>query len=307
MVTSPTLRHRTPTRDASPLIGRESRAGFVFAAPHAIGLALFTLIPILFSLVMSLYDWPLFGEIRWVGLANFARLAQDPLFGAALVNTLLFVVLYVPLNLIVSMGLAAWLTPKIRGRQIFRVIFFIPVVTPIVANVVVWRMIYQQNGLIDSTMQSLFGAHAPAFLDDPAWAMAAIVVMSVWQGFGYNMLIFSAALDAVPQSQLDAAAIDGANPWHIFWKIKLPLVSPSLFFATMMTLISSFQVFAQPFIMTSGGPGSSTVTVVQFIYAQGFQNQQLGLAAAGAWILFVLILGVTAVQFLGQKKWIHYE
>ncbi|MDT0471491.1 carbohydrate ABC transporter permease [Streptomyces griseoviridis] len=287
--------------------GRSEMAGIGFAAPHALGLALFTLLPIGIALFMSLHDWPMIGSPSWTGFANYSSLLNDPTFRTALVNTFLFVVLYVPLNLVVSLGMAAWLSPKIRHRQIFRVIFFLPTVTPIVANAVVWRMLYQPGGAIDATARSFFGITMPDFLADPHWAMIAIVVMSVWQGFGYNMIVFSSALDSVPESQLEAASLDGANAWTVFWRIKLPLISPSLFFATTMTLITSFQVFIQPYIMTRGGPGDSTVTLVQFIYNQGFTFQKLGLASAAAWVLFVIILGVTAVQFLGQKKWVHYE
>lgn len=287
--------------------GRRSAWGAAFAAPHALGLVVFTLLPIVASLVMSVMNWPMFGPRSWAGLSNYHRLLGDPIFRTVVRNTVLYVVLYVPLNLLVSLGLAAWLTPRIRHRHAFRVLFFIPTVTPLVASVVVWRMLYQPDGFIDSTLKATTGHHAPNFLLDPHWAMVAIVAMSVWQGFGYNMLVFSAALDAVPESQLDAAQMDGANAWQIFWRIKVPLISPSIFFATMMTLITAFQVFTQPFVLTKGGPGASTETLVQYIYTSGFQNQELGLAAAGAWVLFVIILGVTAVQLIGQKKWVHYE
>lgn len=295
----------TPQADAQ--LGRRTLWGPAFAAPHGVGLAIFTLLPIIVSLVISLFNWPLLGSPTFLGLGNYERLFSDPIFGQVVWNTVLFVVLYVPLNLAVSLGLAAWLTPRIKGRHIFRVIFFIPAITPVVANVVVWRMLYQPGGLIDGVAQSTIGIPAPNFLGDEKWAMIAIVVMSVWQGFGYNMLVFSAALDAVPENLTEAAAIDGANAWTIFWRIKLKLISPSIFFATMMTLITSFQVFAQPFILTKGGPGSATSTIVLYIYNQGFQFHQLGLASAAAWVLFVIILGVTAVQFLGQKKWVHYD
>ncbi|XAS67616.1 sugar ABC transporter permease [Micrococcaceae bacterium Sec5.7] len=288
-------------------VGRKTGWGGAFAAPHGAGLAIFTLLPIAVSLVISLFNWPLLGTPSFLGLDNYTKILTDPIFGQVVLNTVLFVVLYVPLNLVVSLGLAAWLTPRIKGRHIFRVIFFIPAITPVVANVVVWRLLYQQGGLIDGIMQTTTGVAAPNFLGDENWAMIAIVVMSVWQGFGYNMLIFSAALDAVPENLTEAAQIDGANAWTIFWKIKLAMISPSIFFATMMTLITSFQVFAQPFILTKGGPGSSTSTIVLYIYNQGFQFHQLGLASAAAWVLFVIILGVTAVQFLGQKKWVHYD
>ncbi|MDT0438285.1 MULTISPECIES: carbohydrate ABC transporter permease [Streptomyces] len=294
-------------RSGGPRRDRSGVWGVGFVAPHAVGLALFTLVPIGIALAMSLHDWPMIGTPSWTGFANYSSLFGDPTFRTALTNTVLFVVLYVPLNLVVSLGMAAWLSPKIRHRQIFRVIFFLPTVTPIVANAVVWRMLYQPGGAIDATARSFFGIEMPDFLADPHWAMIAIVVMSVWQGFGYNMIVFSSALDSVPESQLEAASLDGANAWTAFWRIKLPLISPSLFFATTMTLITAFQVFVQPYIMTRGGPGDSTVTLVQFIYNQGFTFQKLGLASAAAWILFVIILGVTAVQFLGQKKWVHYE
>lgn len=288
-------------------LGRRSWWGAAFAAPHSIGLVVFTAFPIFASLVVSFMNWPMLGERSWAGLSNYAQLFSDPIFRTVTLNTVLFVVLYVPLNLVVSLGLAAWLTPKIRHRHVFRVLFFIPTITPIVANVVVWRMLYQPGGAIDATLQSTVGVNAPNFLADDNWAMLAVVAMSVWQGFGYNMLIFSAALDSVPENQIEAAQLDGANAWQMFWRIKFPLISPSIFFATMMTLITSFQVFVQPFVLTKGGPGTATETLVQYIYNTGFQTQQLGLASAGAWVLFVIILGITAIQFLGQKRWVHYE
>jgi multiple sugar transport system permease protein len=288
-------------------VGRRSWWGAAFAAPHSLGLVVFTAFPIIASLVVSFMNWPTLGERSFAGLENYTKLLSDPVFRTVILNTVLFVVLYVPLNLVVSLGLAAWLTPRIAGRHVFRVLFFIPTITPIVANVVVWRMLYQPGGAIDASLQSTVGVHAPNFLADQHWAMLAIVTMSVWQGFGYNMLIFSAALDSVPENQIEAAELDGANAWHVFWAIKFPLISPSVFFATMMTLITSFQVFVQPFVLTKGGPGTATETLVQYIYNTGFQNQQLGLASAGAWVLFVIILGITAIQFLGQKRWVHYE
>jgi multiple sugar transport system permease protein len=288
-------------------VGRRSWWGAAFAAPHSLGLVVFTAFPIIASLVVSFMNWPTLGERSFAGLENYTKLLSDPVFRTVILNTVLFVVLYVPLNLVVSLGLAAWLTPRIAGRHVFRVLFFIPTITPIVANVVVWRMLYQPGGAIDASLQSTVGVHAPNFLADQHWAMLAIVTMSVWQGFGYNMLIFSAVLDSVPENQIEAAELDGANAWHVFWAIKFPLISPSVFFATMMTLITSFQVFVQPFVLTKGGPGTATETLVQYIYNTGFQNQQLGLASAGAWVLFVIILGITAIQFLGQKRWVHYE
>lgn len=290
-----------------PRLRRDGRAATLFAAPSMFGLTLFTLFPIVLSLVMAFFKWPAVGERTFTGLENFSTLFTDPVFLRTLFNTLLFVVLYLPLNLIVSVGLAVWISPRIKGRKALRVVFFLPVVTPMVANAIVWRMIYQPNGLIDGSLYAATGVHAPNFLGEQGWAMFAVVAMSVWQGFGYNMLVFSAALDAIPRDLLEAAQIDGAGPWRQFFRIMLPMISPALFFATTMTLITSFQVFTQPFLMTGGGPGIDTQTLMMFVFDKGFSIYQYGLASAGAWILFVLILGVTAVQFAGQRRWVNYD
>lgn len=289
-------------------LGRaEARRAWVFVGPSLAGLAIFTLFPTAMALGISLFDWPVFGERTFRGLGNYADLLDDPIFRRVILNTCLFVVLYVPLNVIVSLGLAVWLGPHIWGRQAFRVLFFIPVMTPMVANAMVWRLLFQPGGLLDTSSQSLFGVHAPNFLGSTAWAMPAIVTMSVWQGFGYNFLVFSAALDQVPHSQLESAQIDGASTFDRFRYITLPMITPSIFFATTMTLITSFQVFAQPFILTQGGPGVATQTLVMYIYDQGWQFLNMGLASAAGWVLFVNIMGITAIQFLGQKRWVHYD
>jgi multiple sugar transport system permease protein len=286
---------------------RDGRYAGVFLAPSLIGLALFTLFPTAMALGISLFDWPVFGERKFLGLGNYSQLLHDPVFRRVVLNTTLFVVLYVPLNLVISLGLAVWLSPRIKGRQAFRVLFFIPVMTPMVANVMVWRLLFQPGGLLDAGAESLFGVHAPNFLGSSNWAMPAIVAMSIWQGFGYNFLVFSAALDQVPQSQLDSAAIDGAGVFQRFRYVTWPMITPSIFFATTLTLITSFQVFAQPFILTQGGPGVSTQTIVMYVYNQGWQFLSMGLAASAGWVLFVIIMAITAIQFIGQKRWVHYD
>ncbi len=285
----------------------DRRHALIFLGPSVLGLALFTLFPTVMALVMSLFNWPVFGTRTFLGLGNYARLLGDPIFRQVVLNTCLFVVLYVPLNLVVSLGLAAWVSPKIKGRSAFRILFFIPVMAPIVANAMVWRLMYQPGGLLDAVSQSVFGVATPSFLASSATAMLAIVAMSVWQGFGYNFLVFSTAMDQVPQEQLEAAAIDGASGIERFRYVTLPMITPSIFFATTLTLITSFQVFAQPFLLTTGGPGNATQTLVLFVYNQGWRFLHMGLAAAAGWVLFVIVMGVTAIQFLGQKRWVHYD
>jgi len=285
----------------------EARQALGFASPALVGLALFTIVPVVLSVVMSFFDWPTFGERTFNGGANYLKLLEDPNFLPALRNSLVFTVLYVPANIILALLLAIGLGPRIRGRGALRVLFFIPVVTPMVANVLVWKMLLQPQGLFNGIATSWFGVQLPNFLADKSWAMIMVVVMSVWQGLGYNMLIFSAALEQLPESVLEAAAIDGASGWRITWSIVLPMISPSIFFAAVMTMITSLQVFAQPQLLTGGGPGNATLPLVMWIYNQGFKFQDLGLAAAGAWILFALIIIITALQFSAQKRWVHYE
>lgn len=304
-MTAATAPHR---RGGNQLRKVESRQALGFISPALVGLALFTVLPVGLSIIMSLYDWPAIGEREFIGFGNYINLfTSNPDFLPALRNTAVFTLLFVPLNVTVALTLALVLGPRIRGRAAFRVLFFIPVVTPIVANVLVWRMILQPRGLINGLSTSLFGLDLPSFLAHPQWAMIMVVIMSVWAGMGYNMLIFSAALEQLPEPVLEAARIDGADGFRMLRRIVLPLISPAIFFATVMTMITAMQVFAQPQLLTGGGPGNATIPLVMFIYNQAFTYQEMGLAAAAAWILFAIIITLTAFQFRAQKRWVHYE
>jgi len=278
-----------------------------FLAPSMLGLMAFTAFPIVASLLLGFYNWPVIGTFTFTGLKNYQTLLTSPQFGEAVLNTLLFVVLYVPLNIVISLGLAVWIRSVARGRGFYRTLFFIPAVTPTVANAAIFALILAPNGLVDSLMQTWFGVQAPNFLGSKNWAMPAVVLLSLWQGFGYNMLVFSAALDAVPASLVEAAAIDGAGARDRFFRIVLPLITPAMFFAVVLTLISAFQVFAQAYVLTGGGPGNTTTTLVLYLYEQGFRFYKLGFASAIAWVLFLIILLITVFQFVGQKKWVNYD
>jgi multiple sugar transport system permease protein len=285
----------------------DGKAATGFLAPSLIGLMAFTAFPIVASMLLSFYNWPVIGDRTFTGLKNYQTLLANPAFQTAILNTLLFVVLYVPLNIVISLGLAVWISPRIKGRGFYRTLFFIPAVTPVVANAAIFALILSPNGLVDSLSQTWFGKQAPNFLGSTTWAMAAVVLLSIWQGFGYNMLVFSAALDAVPSSLTEQAAIDGAGTIARFFRIVLPLLTPSIFFAVVLTLISSFQVFTQAYVLTGGGPGNTTTTMVLYLYEQGFQFFKLGLASAVAWVLFIIILVITVFQFIGQKRWVNYD
>jgi multiple sugar transport system permease protein len=286
----------------------DGRAAAAFLAPSVGGFTIFTLVPINGSLGVAFTVWPLIGSPTFTGFDNFVKLlTDDPLFLQTVANTLVFTAAYVPLNIALSLAMAAWISPRIKGRNHYRVLFFIPVVTPMVANAAVWQLMLMPNGMVDSIWQTVFGMHAPNFLGSTTFAMASVVVMSLWQGFGYNLLVFASAIEGVPENLLEAARIDGAGTARQFFRIKLPLISPALFFATIMTVIASFQVFAQPFVLTNGGPSNSTTTMVMYLYRNGFQLYNLGYAAAVGVLLFLLILLVSAILFSAQKKLVHYE
>jgi multiple sugar transport system permease protein len=285
----------------------DGRVATGFLAPSMLGLLAFTAFPIVASLVLGFYDWPVIGDHTFTGLKNYEGLIHSKEFHTAAFNTVIFVVLYVPLNIFVSLGLAVWISPKVRPRGFYRTIFFIPVVTPVVANAAIFSLILAPNGLVASLLQSWFGVQAPNFLGSKTWAMPAVVLLSIWQGFGYNMLVFSAALDNVPTSLIEAATIDGASASARFFRIRLPLITPSIFFAVVLTLISSFQVFTQAYVLTGGGPGNATTTMVLYLYEQGFRFFNLGIASAIAWVLFLIIVVITIFQFIGQRRWVNYD
>ena len=286
----------------------DGKAATGFLTPSMLGLLAFTAFPIVASLIIGFYNWPVIGAHTFTGLKNYQTLLTSKEFHTSILNTLVFVLLYLPLNIVISLGLAVWIGSKnVKAPGLYRTIFFIPAVTPVVANAAIFSLILAPNGLIDSLMQSWFGVQAPNFLGSTTWAMPSVVMLSIWQGFGYNMLVFSAALDAVPASLTEAAAIDGAGSIARFFRIILPLITPAIFFAVVLTLISSFQVFTQAYVLTGGGPGNATTTMVVYLYEQGFQFYKLGLASAVAWVLFVIILVITIFQFIGQKRWVHYD
>jgi multiple sugar transport system permease protein len=287
----------------------DAPAAALFLLPNAVGFLVFTVAPVIVSLVISFYSWPLTGSSHFVGIGNYRALfTNDPTFRAAILNTLYFVVVYVPLNVTVSLGLAVWLRGYSRSRRVLRVVFFVPVLTPLVADSVVWSLLYaNRNGLIDSTIHGIFGVQGPEWLSAPQWAMPSIIFMSVWQGFGYNMLLFTAAIHAVPELYYDAARVDGASRWRMFRSVTVPLISPSLFFGIMLTVITSFQIFTQAYVLTDGGPGTSSMTIVYWLFDKAFNDYALGYASAIAWVLFVIVIIFTLVQMRLQRRWVHYE
>ena len=284
----------------------EGRQALGFATPALVGLALFTIVPVGLSIVMSFFDWPTFGERTFNGGANFLRLFKDPNFLPALRNTLVFTVLYVPINVVLSLALAIGLGPRIRGRAALRVLFFIPVVTPMVANVLVWKMLLQPQGLFNGIAITWFGIELPNFLADKSWAMIMVVAMSVWQGIGYNMLIFLAALQAIPGDLYEAARIDGATGFKITTRIKIPLVRGAALLAVLLSIVGTIQLFNEPTViksLASWMPENYTPMMMAYGSMFGKVTPAGAGPASAVSIMMALVAGVLAIFYaLAQRK-----
>jgi len=292
---------------------REWIAALCFLLPNLLGFVIFMAGPLLSSLGISLLEWNLLNPPTWLGFENYLHLVQDDDFWLSLRATLYYMLGSVPLSIVSALLLALALNQKIRGITIYRTLYFIPVVSSMIAVALMWRWMYNPtSGILNYMLDRLFTAlHLPLtppdWLQSRVWAMPAIIFMSVWKGLGYNMVLFLAGLQGIPAHLYEAAEIDGATAWYKFRHITLPLLTPTTFFIVIISIIGSFQIFEQAYIMTQGGPARSTVTTVYYIYENGFQWYQMGYASAVAWVLFALILLVTVVQWKYQDRWVFYE
>ncbi|MGD8166084.1 carbohydrate ABC transporter permease [Herbiconiux sp. P16] len=274
--------------------------------PGLTGFVFFILVPLVGSLVISLFEWPLFGAPTFIGFENYAKLFSDPTFYTVLLNTVIFAFVYTALNLVLALAISLWLNTRIKFAGFWRVIFFLPAITPMVANALIWRLLLSQDGLVNSVLAGA-GIDGPSWLSDANFALISVITMSVWQSFGYNVIVLSAGLGSIPKEILEASRVDGTSAWSRLRHIILPMLSPSLFFTMTMTMIGAFQVFVQPQILTQGGPGEATNTFVLYLYRNGFVFDKLGYASALAWILFLVVMLITALQFAGQRKWVNYD
>ena len=283
-------------------------AAWFFLAPALLLIFVFFFLPVAASLVLSVTDFDLYGiadpgNTRFVGLSNYSRLLQTPDFWAALRNTFYFAFVGGPLTIAVALSAALLLSSKlVRFKGFFRTIYFTPFVTTLVAVAIVWRYLYHTRYGLFNYALSYIGIGPIDWLGDPHWAMPAIILMAVWKSFGYNMLIFIAGLQSIPEELYDAAEIDGAGAFRRFFSITLPMLMPTLVFVSVVTMIGYFQLFAEPYVMTQGGPLRSTTSVVLLMYEEGFRWWRMGYAAAIAFVLFVVILIATLLQFRLQKE-----
>ena len=289
----------------------EARAALFFLAPGLFVVGVFFLLPVAAAFLLAFTDFDIYAladihNVRVVGLSNFAGLLENPVFWVALRNTLFFVVVGGPLTVLVSLGAALLVEAKtVRFKSVFRTVYFAPFVTTMVAVATVFKFLYHPRfGLINHAL-ALFHIPPVDWLGDPKWAMPSIILLAVWKNFGYNMIVFIAGLQAIPESLYEAARLDGAGPGRRFRYITVPMLAPTFLFVGVITMIGYFQLFAEPYVMTRGGPLNATLSMALFMYQQGFRWWNMGYAAAIAIVLFLLILAATLLQLFVQRRREH--
>jgi multiple sugar transport system permease protein len=281
--------------------------GLFFIGPQLLGLLAFSLGPVIYAFVLSMMKWDGLGDREFIGLQNFRDQFADPDFRGALMHTLIYTLIAVPGTVVCSLLLALGVN-RVWGKTFYRTVFFLPTITSSVAVSMVWLwMLNGDFGIINMYLREWFALDPPNWLVDTTWVIPAVALVAIWAGVGFNMIIFLAGLQGIPTTYLEAAQIDGASKWRQFWNITLPLLSPTTFFVTIISIISSFQVFDMIFVMTGGGPGTASSTMVYHIYKLAFINFTFGLSSAAAVVLFAVIMAVTLFQFWGQRRWVNYD
>lgn len=287
---------------------KEMWMGYLFILPIVAGYLIFLFGPIVYAFVMSFTNWSLFGNTAYIGLDNYIyAMRDDPVFWDTVVNTVYFSAGLVPLNIVLSLSLAMLLKRKIWGIGLFRTAIFTPVVVSLVVWGIVWKFIFSTDGGLVNLLIRTFGGTEISWLFSEIWTMPTVIVVSTLKGVGMNMVIFLAALHDVPKDYYEASKIDGASRWETFKSITLPMITPAVFMVTIITVIGSLKVFGQIYVMTGGGPGTSTYVMVFYIFKQAFRSYEFGYASALAFILFSIILVLTLIQWKLRKRWVHYE
>lgn len=285
---------------------REELAGYAFASPWLIGFVAFMAFPIFASLFMSFTSYNMITPPRWIGGANYRVLfTSDPLFWKSLGNTLYYVVFVVPLNLVFGVLVAMLMNQKVRGIRFYRTVYYLPNVVSIVATALLWSWVLDPTFGLINTALSKIGIYGPGWLYDPAWSKPSLVLMGMWN-VGGAMVIYLAALQDIPTYLYESASIDGAGPIRQFFRITVPLLTPSIFFNVVMGVILSFQVFTQAFIMTGGGPVRSTYFYAYYLYDKAFTDSAMGMASAMAWVLLIVTLILTLVILKSSAGWVYY-
>jgi len=285
---------------------RNAIAFYLTISPWLVGFLAFTLVPMAIALYLGFTRWDLFGAPQWAGAENYARMARDPLFLQALKVTSIYTLVYVPMEMIGGLSLALLVNQKVRGVGVFRTIFYLPSVLAGVAYVVLWMWIFNPQGGLLNTLLAAIGIVGPRWLIDPQWALPSLLLMTFW-GWGRAMVIYLAGLQGVPPALYEAAEMDGAGTAARFWRVTLPMITPTILFALILSVIGTFQTFTSAFVATNGGPLDATLFYVLYIYRQAFQFFRMGYASALAWVLFAIILVLTLALFRSGNFWVYYE
>lgn len=287
---------------------QEERLAWLFVLPVVLGIGIFQIYPTLFSLYASMTQWNLLTPPRWVGLDNYVDLfTTDRFFFQTMENTGIYTLGVVVPTMIIALLFAILLNQEIRGKYLYRAIYFVPVIAPAVAVALLWQWLYEPNfGIINSALR-LIGIKGPTWLGSTQWAMRAVIIQSIWGGLGFTIVIYLSGLQNIGREYYEAAAIDGAGFFQQLFFITLPLLSPVTFFILVTGLIGAFQDFTVPFIMTGGGPAGATQLVVMYLYGLAFRLQNMGTASAVAYLVFVVIVTLTTLNFLLARRWVFYE
>ncbi len=285
--------------------------GYLFIAAPLLGFLIFSAGPLIASLVMSFAKWDLLTDPKWVGFANWKKvLFDDPIVWQAMGNTA-FLLLGIPISLALALFLASMMNKPVPGRQAFRVIYYMPTVLPIAALALLWLWVLNPDyGLFNNTLRALGVPAAWTRLNwwqDRNLVKPAFIIMGIWRGVGYQALVFLAALQSVPRHLYEAAELDGANAWHKFWAVTWPTLTPTTFFLLITALVGGFQIFVEPNIMTNGGPATASITLVMLIWREAFRDFSMGYASALAWLLGIIIMSITIINFLLARRWVFTE
>jgi multiple sugar transport system permease protein len=286
---------------------RQALAGYLFVLPALAILLVFTLVPVLAALYLSFTNYDVFTRMDWVGLQNYQDVVEDDLFWRALQNTVVYTAFSIPISMVMGLAVALLLNARLRGLGVYRTAFYVPVVTSMVAISMIWIQLFDPlYGVVSNGLEAL-GVRGVDWLGDPNLAMPSVIAVSVWKTIGWNMLIYLAGLQGIPEYLKEAAAIDGAGRVQTFWKIVFPLLKPTTFFIFVTSVIGAFQVFDIVYVMTGGGPANATLTLVQYIYNNAFKALDMGFAAAASFILFALILAVTLLSLRYVRGEVAYQ
>jgi multiple sugar transport system permease protein len=295
------------TQRRMSLAQREEIEGYVFLLPWSLGFLIFSLGPLLASMYLGMTNYRGAGTPEWIGFGNFERmLFNDKLFWQSLKVTLVYAAGYLPLGLVFGFSIALLMNQKVRGILTFRTIYYLPAVVSGAAVAILWQFVFHRDFGVLNEIIGWFGAEPIPWLLSERYAMVAFIIMGLW-GVGGGMIIYLAGLQGIPTDLYEAAAIDGANVWQRFWKVTIPMMTPTIFFNLVTGLIGTLQIFATAYIMTSGGPNYATYFYSLNVYYTTFQKLQIGYAAALAWVLFIIILVVTLIVFSTSNRWVYYE